>query len=304
MYDLTLIKQDGGTYIDSRDVAELIGKRHSDLLRDIKRYSKYMWKITERKIAFSDFFLESSYLDNTGRTLRCYLITKMGCEMVANKLTGEKGILFTALYVAKFNEMENAERAEIEAQLARSATPHLKVFNTAVRNVLEGFADTYATPNEVMEFLRGAYKPFGIDVIRESGTHYLTATNIAMLCGIVSESGRPHGHAVASIIGRLNIASEHMVIVPYGMVGISMRYDEFVLEEVRRYISENNLPKHVPHQGFTYHIYYDPEWLFLYDKSSYIAGGDDDYFDDDYDFEDFTEEDWEQLGMGLNDDFN
>jgi phage regulator Rha-like protein len=43
---------------------------------------------TERKIASSDFFTGSTYTDPTGRTLPCYLITKKGCEFVANKLTG------------------------------------------------------------------------------------------------------------------------------------------------------------------------------------------------------------------------
>jgi len=38
--------------------------------------------------------------------LPCYLITKKGCDMVANKMTGEKGVLFTATYVTKFDEME------------------------------------------------------------------------------------------------------------------------------------------------------------------------------------------------------
>ena len=30
----------------------------------------------------------------------------MGCEILANKMTGEKGILFTAKYVDRFNEYE------------------------------------------------------------------------------------------------------------------------------------------------------------------------------------------------------
>lgn len=34
------------------------------------------------------------------------LINKKGCEMVANKLTGEKGVIFTAKYVNRFAEME------------------------------------------------------------------------------------------------------------------------------------------------------------------------------------------------------
>lgn len=32
----------------------------------------------------------------------------MGCEFLANKFIGEKGIIFTARYVKKFHEMEQA----------------------------------------------------------------------------------------------------------------------------------------------------------------------------------------------------
>ena len=269
MYDLTLIKTDGGTYIDSREAAELIGKRHDNLLRDIAGYLKIINNSNALKIEGINFFIESSYTDARGRSKPCYLLSKMGCEMVANKLTGEKGVLFTVIYVAKFNEMENAERAELESQLARSAAPQLKVFNTAVRNVLNGYANTCASYDDIMNFLRGAYKPFGINVADYSVRHYLTATNIAMLCGILSATGRPHAHAVAAIIDKLDIDHEHMAVIPYGIIGISMRYYSYVLDEVRYFIAENNLPHHIPHQDFEYHIYYDPEWLFLYDKDNY-----------------------------------
>ncbi len=53
MYDLTLIKQNGGVYIDSREVAIAIGKRHNDLLRDIRGYARYMGCGGVRKIARS-----------------------------------------------------------------------------------------------------------------------------------------------------------------------------------------------------------------------------------------------------------
>jgi len=36
MTDLTIIKQNGGCYIDSREVAELIGKRHDHLRSEIR----------------------------------------------------------------------------------------------------------------------------------------------------------------------------------------------------------------------------------------------------------------------------
>jgi len=93
-------------YTDSREVAKMVGKRHADLMRDIARYTETMKKSTERKIASSDFFTGSTYTDTTGRTLPCYNITKKGCEFVANKLTGEKGILFTAVYIDAFHAME------------------------------------------------------------------------------------------------------------------------------------------------------------------------------------------------------
>ncbi len=57
------------------------------------------------KIEPSDFFIESSYQDDKQQTRPCYLLTKKGCDMVANKLTGKKGILFTAAYVTAFEQM-------------------------------------------------------------------------------------------------------------------------------------------------------------------------------------------------------
>ncbi|MHB9924604.1 hypothetical protein CF091_14060 [Clostridium botulinum] len=41
----------------------------------------------------------------------------MGCEMVANKLTGSKGVIFTAKYVEKFNEMEKHIKQENQFKL-------------------------------------------------------------------------------------------------------------------------------------------------------------------------------------------
>ena len=79
-----------------------------ELLRDIRNYAEIIRHSTERNFALSDFFIESTYKDPTGRTLPCYLITKKGCDMVANKMTGEKGVLFTAAYVTAFEKMREA----------------------------------------------------------------------------------------------------------------------------------------------------------------------------------------------------
>ena len=99
----------GKKVIDSREVAEMVGRSHNELLKSIRTYSGHL---TEGEIPLSEFFIESSYKDSTGRELLCYLITKKGCDMIANKLTGKKGVLFTAAYVTAFEEMAEQLKAE------------------------------------------------------------------------------------------------------------------------------------------------------------------------------------------------
>lgn len=91
--------------INSLEVAEMIDRSHSDLLKTIRQYLGYL---AEGKISLGEFFVESTYKDVNNQERPCYLITKKGCDMVANKLTGKKGTIFTAKYVTRFEEMENA----------------------------------------------------------------------------------------------------------------------------------------------------------------------------------------------------
>lgn len=90
--------------IDSREVAEMVGIQHKDLLKKIRNYQQIL---ESAKLRPQDFFISSTYkVENNNKTYECYLLTKKGCEMVANKLTGEKGVIFTAKYVNRFAEME------------------------------------------------------------------------------------------------------------------------------------------------------------------------------------------------------
>ncbi len=110
MIDLTVINQNGQLLVDSKEVAEMIGKRHDHLLRDIDGYAEVLEKSNVPKIGVVDFFISDTYNDAKGEQRPCYLITRKGCDMVANKMTGEKGVLFTAAYVTKFEEMEQAQK--------------------------------------------------------------------------------------------------------------------------------------------------------------------------------------------------
>lgn len=105
MQELTIKNYKGINVTDSREVAQMIGKRHDNLIRDIQGYIKVL--DNSSKLRASNFFIKSTYSQSgNGKENPCYLLTKQGCEMVANKLTGEKGILFTAEYVQAFNKME------------------------------------------------------------------------------------------------------------------------------------------------------------------------------------------------------
>lgn len=90
--------------IDSREVAEMVGIQHKDLLKKVRNYQQIL---ESAKLRPQDFFIPNTYkVENNNKTYECYLLTKKGCEMVANKLTGEKGVIFTAKYVNRFAEME------------------------------------------------------------------------------------------------------------------------------------------------------------------------------------------------------
>lgn len=105
---------EGEQVIDSRDVAKMVGKLHRHLMRDIKHYIKVM---EDSPILDSPkFFIESTYISEQNKKLPCYLLTKQGCEMVANKLTGDKGIIFTAQYVSLFNQYEQEHQKLAQPQ--------------------------------------------------------------------------------------------------------------------------------------------------------------------------------------------
>lgn len=106
MNELKVVSINGQLVTESREVANMIGRQHNELMKSIRTYIDYLAK---GNFAHGDFFIKSTYKDKNNQTRPCFLLTKKGCEMIANKLTGEKGVLFTAAYVTRFNEMENKQ---------------------------------------------------------------------------------------------------------------------------------------------------------------------------------------------------
>lgn len=120
--------------LDSREVAEMVDKTHAHLCRDIAGYIEVMGK--NPKLVSSNFFIERTYKQaGNGKEVKRYDITKKGCEMVANKLTGEKGILFTAEYVERFNEMEQEQKPMTELEILQGSINQLVEQNKRLSRV-------------------------------------------------------------------------------------------------------------------------------------------------------------------------
>jgi Rha family phage regulatory protein len=277
MYGLTIIKQDGGAYIDSREVAELIGKQHGHLLRDIRGYAYILEKNGLSKIGLSDFFIEGSYLNAQNKEMPCYLISRKGADIIANKTTGEKGVLFTAAYVTRFHEMEAAELEGLYSRYeellnnysALAATPpiqppRLGEFNACARIIVRSLRDTGATAEQILNFLKGVYEPLGIAVAEddefENVPQMYTAKQIAKKLGIYSVNGNPHYQAVSCILNEnIFIGDCHKSVLTndYGThIGISVRYDDYAVQSVRDWLSEYACPSEIYGFERTYYVLY------------------------------------------------
>lgn len=114
---MTNMIKNGTKTIDSRDVAKMMGREHKEILKMIEgqkrangtdKHTGILPTIAESgQVDSHDYFIESSYkVEGNKRSYPCFRITKKGCEIIANKLNGKNGILFTQTYVDRFNEME------------------------------------------------------------------------------------------------------------------------------------------------------------------------------------------------------
>lgn len=108
--------------ITSLEVSEMMEVPHYEILKKLEGTYKsdgtvkqvgIIPTLTKGKIPVSDYFKESTYIDPSGKSNKCYDCTKMGCELLANKFTGEKGIIFSAKYVERFNKMEAVLRNQL-----------------------------------------------------------------------------------------------------------------------------------------------------------------------------------------------
>lgn len=89
--------------ISSKEVSDMLGKRHDNLLRDIRKY------VTSLGESAGEYFYEGTYTDSLNKERSCFMCTLKGCELMANRMIGEKSIKFKEQYNLRFEDCTEQE---------------------------------------------------------------------------------------------------------------------------------------------------------------------------------------------------
>lgn len=107
--------------INSREVAEMMEIRHTNLMRKIEGINE---DFENSKVSSQKYWLKSTYkIDGNNKTYKCYEVTKMGCEFLAHKSIGTRGNIFTAKYMDRFEEMKQALKENTPVESYRISDP-------------------------------------------------------------------------------------------------------------------------------------------------------------------------------------
>ena len=238
--NLTLVKKDGQHWIDSRQVAEMVGKEHSNLCRDIRGYLEVL-NHPDSILNAADFFKENTYTDKQKQKRACYLISRKGCDFIGNKMTGEKGTLFTAAYVSTFHDMDDRLRFHAARQvdvatkkalgMAASIQKHMGVKAGIAQAVCLGMMEAeYGVDLEpVKKLIPAATHETGFLIPSEIGKRLnMNAAKTNLLIAGMGLQEKSDGEWRLTEAGR--DSGEEMPYVRNGHSGYQIRWNESVVD--------------------------------------------------------------------------
>lgn len=118
--------------LTSNEVAEMVGRRHDQVLRDIDHIIGQLRHHTN----VESYFIKSTYRNLQNKEQPNYLLTKKGCELYSTRMTGYKGTQFAVEYIERFNRMEQAIKKE-QNKLPENPMEVLELFFSAQKNTDE-----------------------------------------------------------------------------------------------------------------------------------------------------------------------
>lgn len=254
-----------GHTITTLEIADMMNIEHYKVLRKLegreengKHIKGYVEILTDSQMGVSDFFILSSYQDGSGKENRCYEVTKLGCDFLANKFNGEKGVLFTAKYVKRFDEMENHIKEDSKPSL-EAVNDTMNIFFDLTKRAGCSEEIQLLTAKTIFEKFTGTPLPLMIKADKQ----YYDTEYIARKVGIyVKSSGKPAEKAVNEIIRRLDITDD-MYTETWETngkwQGTVRKYSEEVIIMVRDWCNDNDYPSDIEYiqsdgQTKKYHV--------------------------------------------------
>lgn len=193
------VHQNNGTLVTtSRNVAEVFGKLHKNVLADIEAALTSIENISKTETAYisqssnlssglnkpffrtNSLFIKSEYKpDPNGRSYPEYLITKDGLTLLVMGYTGETAMRFKLAYIQRFNEMEALLKEQQNKTKAIEYTLKDRLESTALILQVAGI-----TGNQLALALDKQYR-------KEIGYSAIKATNTALVAPIQEQLATP-----------------------------------------------------------------------------------------------------------------
>lgn len=125
MTDL-VVMQNNRALTTSVQIAEVFGKRHDHVLRDIEFYSKDVPNFGEM------FQPDDNSLDTYGRKRKAYLMNRDGFSLMAMSFTGKEALSFKLDFINAFNQMEESIKHQV--QIPSNPMEALELMFTAIKD--------------------------------------------------------------------------------------------------------------------------------------------------------------------------
>lgn len=143
-------------------VAEKFGKRHDNVLRDIRNLMEGLPKSEETPL-----FEELSYTDSqNGQKYPMYVMNRDGFTLLAMGFNGKKAMKFKLDYIAAFNAMEKALKEQAKPKT------HLEILVESAQELLAQSKRIEAVENKILDMQRE----------REENTKILLSVSVSDKC--------------------------------------------------------------------------------------------------------------------------
>lgn len=99
---VNILNKDGQLVVTSRQVSKDFDKYHKHVLASIDNLMSQMSSAENS----SQYFIQDSYKDDSGKSNREYLLTRDGFSLLVMGFTGSKALVWKLKYIEAFNKME------------------------------------------------------------------------------------------------------------------------------------------------------------------------------------------------------